>query len=60
MKITREEFKEFMTTFFEISDMLLRAAEFIDAGFIEKIAISPVFWFADAIGVKSRTLFPAI
>ena len=60
MRVTREEFKDFMVTFFEISDMSLRAAEFIDKGFIEKVAISPVFWFADAIGVDSRVLFPAI
>jgi hypothetical protein len=60
MKISREEFKDFMITFSEISDMSLRAAEFIDESFIEKVAISPVFWFADAIGVNSRILFPAI
>lgn len=46
MKISREEFKDFMVTFFETSDMSLRAAEFIDKGFIERVAISPVFWFA--------------
>lgn len=60
MKVTREEFKEFMITFFEITDMSLRAAEFLSKGFIEKVAISPVFWFADAIGVNSRILFPVI
>lgn len=60
MKVTREEFKDFMVTFFETSDMSLRAAEFIDKGFIEQVAISPVFWFAGAIGVDSRILFPAI
>ena len=60
MKISREEFKDFMITFSEITDMSLRAAEFIDAGFIEKVIASPVFWFADSIGVDSRILFPAI
>jgi hypothetical protein len=60
MKISREEFKDFMITFSEISDMSLRAAEFIDESFIEKVVASPVFWFADSIGVDSRILFPAI
>lgn len=60
MKVTREDFKDFMITFFEISDMSLRAAEFIDKGFIERVAISPVFWFAGAIGMDSRILFSAI
>lgn len=60
MKVTREEFKEFMMTFFEITDMSLRAAEFLSKGFVEKIVASPVFWFADSIGVDSRILFPAI
>ena len=60
MKVMREEFKDYMETFFEISDMSLRAAEFIDKSFIEKVAISPIFWFANSIGVNSRILFPVI
>ena len=60
MRIKREEFKEFMITLFEISDMSLRAAEFLSKGFIEKTVASPVFWFADSIGVDSRVLLPAI
>ena len=49
-----------MMTHIHITNTALRAAEFIDATFIQNIVISPVFWFADSLGIQSRILFPTI